>query len=95
MKTKKTKNIPEAEIDVMTGACGSDGCDLFDDLDHGWAWMEMIASFGTFCLIGGTMYAVGIIHSTLLDQFNRNVSITSWAGALHSALISAGGKRSL
>ena len=63
-------------------------------LDRGWSWVVMFASFGGFCLIGGTMYAVGIIHSTLLEKYRENVALTSWAGALHSALISAGGKES-
>ena len=94
MKNKEEKTQTEAEAplkDNPNDITTCNGYDVFDDLDTGWAWMEMIASFGTFCLIGGTMYAVGIIHSTLLDQFNESVSLTSWAGALHSALISAGG----
>ncbi|XP_045188862.2 monocarboxylate transporter 12-B-like isoform X1 [Mercenaria mercenaria] len=63
----------------------------FSDLDTGWAWVVLFASFGTFCLLGGKMYAVGIIHSALLERYSKSVSLTSWAGALHTALFSLGG----
>lgn len=63
----------------------------FNDLDSGWAWATLIASFGIFCLLGSSMYAVGIIHSVFLDRYGESVSLTSWAGALHTALYSLGG----
>jgi hypothetical protein len=63
----------------------------FSDLDNGWAWAVLFASFGTFFLIGNSMYAVGIIHSSLLDRYEESVSLTSWAGALHTAFMSLGG----
>ncbi|XP_053406865.1 monocarboxylate transporter 9-like isoform X2 [Mercenaria mercenaria] len=68
-----------------------DDRDDFSDLDTGWAWMVLLASFGTFFLIGNSMYAVGIIHSSLLDRYGEKVTLTSWAGALHTALMSLGG----
>lgn len=64
----------------------------FSDLDSGWAWVILFASFGTFFLIGNSMYAVGIIHTSLLDRYGEKVSLTSWAGALHTAFMSLGGK---
>ena len=67
----------------------------FKDLDNGWAWAVLFASFGTFFLIGNSMYAVGIIHSALLERYEESVALTSWAGALHTALMSLGGKPSL
>lgn len=63
----------------------------FPDLDKGWAWVVLVASFGSFMLLGGTMYAVGIIHIALLERYGEDVSKTAWAGALHSALMSVGG----
>lgn len=70
----------------------NDITNTFDGLDRGWAWMVMFASFGAFCFMGGSMYAVGIIHSTLLERYHESVTLTSWVGATHSALASAGGK---
>ncbi|XP_052771086.1 monocarboxylate transporter 12-B-like [Mya arenaria] len=64
--------------------------DCFEDLDTGWAWMVLIASFLTFCLVGAAIYAVGITHAVLLDKYGASVAVTSWAGALHSALNTLG-----
>lgn len=61
------------------------------DLDRGWSWVVLAASFGSFMLIGGTMYAVGIIHIALLDRYKQDVATTAWVGAIHSALMSVGG----
>ena len=63
----------------------------FSDLDRGWAWVVLVASFGCFFLIGGTMYAVGIIHIALLERYGQELSKTSVVGALHSAVMSIGG----
>ena len=63
----------------------------FPDLDKGWAWVVLVASFVSFMLHGGTMYAVGIIHLALLERYREDVSKTAWTGALQSALISVGG----
>lgn len=63
----------------------------FKDIDRGWAWVVMLASFGSFVLQGGAMYAVGIIHSALLDKYEASVSLTSWAGALYVAQCSMAG----
>lgn len=63
----------------------------YSDMDTGWAWIVLLSSFGTFCLLGSALYAVGIIHSTLLDRYQQSLSLTSWAGALHTALVSLAG----
>lgn len=68
-----------------------DGEEDFKDIDRGWAWVVMLASFGSFVLQGGAMYAVGIIHSALLDKYEASVSLTSWAGALYVAQCSLAG----
>ena len=65
------------------------------DLDGGWSWVILAASFGSFMLLGGTMYAVGIIHIALLDSFKQDVASTAWVGAIHSALMSVGGMNSI
>jgi len=38
------------------------------------------------------MYAVGIVHSALLDRYADSVSLTSWAGGLYVGMCSLGGK---
>ncbi|KAL4231111.1 hypothetical protein ACF0H5_008694 [Mactra antiquata] len=63
----------------------------YSDMDTGWAWIILLSSFGTFCFLGCALYAVGIIHSTLIDRYQQSLSLTSWAGALHTALISLAG----
>jgi hypothetical protein len=63
----------------------------FKSLDKGWSWIIMLASFGTFCLIGANMYGVGIMHAVLLERYNESVSLTAWAGSIHIAFMSLGG----
>lgn len=67
----------------------------FKDVDSGWAWVALLASFGIFTLLGGAMYTVGIIHSTLIERYNASSLLTSVAGAFHTALISMTGKLTL
>ena len=63
----------------------------FSDLDRGWAWVVMAATFGAFMIIGGTIYGVGIIHIALLERYKQDITMTSWVGALHSAMMNLGG----
>ena len=67
----------------------------FSDLDSGWAWVVLVASFCSFIMIGGTMYAVGIIHIALLERYKQNLSKTAMVGALQSAVMSIGGMYTL
>ena len=66
-------------------------CPVFSDLDRGWAWVIVLGSFIAHMMIGASTYAVGIIHIALLERYRHGVSRTAFVGALHSALISAGG----
>ena len=47
----------------------------FPDLDNGWAWVVLVASFCSFMLLGATMYAVGIIHLALLERYQEKVQV--------------------
>lgn len=85
---KRNESVNESEALKLEKQNDTDEC---SDLDTGWAWMVLVASFGTFFLIGNCMYSVGIIHSSLLERYGESVSLTSWAGALHTALMSLGG----
>lgn len=90
MTAKKEKEQLQPGINDLLGA--SLETDLsFNDQDTGWAWVVLFASFMTYCLMGAALYAVGIIHSTLLERYEASVSQTAWAGALHTALISVAG----
>ncbi|XP_045190962.2 monocarboxylate transporter 12-like isoform X2 [Mercenaria mercenaria] len=82
-KALKPEGKTEQPQDVST--------DDFRDLDRGWAWVILFASFGTFCLLGSSLYSVGIIQSVLLQRYQESVSLTSWPGALNTALMSLGG----
>ena len=63
----------------------------YKGLDTGWAWVVLFASFGTFCLLGSSLYSVGIIQSVLLQKYKESVTLTSWPGALNTAMMSLGG----
>ena len=67
----------------------------FSDLDKGWAWVVLLASFGSFLIIGGSVYGVGIIHIALLERYKQDVTTTAWVGALHSALMNLGGRKQI
>ncbi|XP_045190765.2 monocarboxylate transporter 9-like [Mercenaria mercenaria] len=79
-----------SEIKVENLENSSDNTDKFKNLDKGWSWVIMLASFGAFCLIGANMYGVGIMHATLLKRYGSSVSLTSWAGSLQTASMSLG-----
>jgi len=59
-----------------------------EGMDTGWAWVVLIASFLTCFIVGGLMYTNGIMHVVLMERYNESVSLTSWAGALHSGMFS-------
>lgn len=65
----------------------------FSDLDTGWAWVVLVASFGNMCLFGATQFASGIVHVILLERYQASVSLTSVVGAVHTSLIGLGGKK--
>ena len=64
---------------------------VFSDLDRGWAWVVLVASFIALMMIGTCIYAVGIIHIAMLERYRQDVSRTSWVGAVHSAMIAGAG----
>ena len=67
------------------------GSSTFSDLDRGWSWVVMLVSFGSFLIIGGSVYADGIIHIALLNRYQQDISTTAWVGAVHSAMMNIGG----
>ncbi|XP_045188872.2 monocarboxylate transporter 9-like isoform X3 [Mercenaria mercenaria] len=69
------------------GKSENSGRNMFSDLDRGWSWMILFASFSSFFLLGGLINSVGVIHSVLLEKYKESVSLTAWVGSLHSALL--------
>ncbi|XP_060082430.1 monocarboxylate transporter 9-like [Ylistrum balloti] len=59
--------------------------------DKGWSWVVMVASFFIHGLNGSILYGAGIIQVSLLDRFNRSVSLTSWAGGIFIFFMSSAG----
>ncbi|XP_053406812.1 monocarboxylate transporter 12-like [Mercenaria mercenaria] len=90
-ETTKEKN--EKELKSQNGTLlknRASSYPQFADLDEGWAWVVLAGSFGTFCLMGATQFASGIIHMILLHKYQASVSLTSVAGAVHVSIISIG-----
>lgn len=67
----------------------------FKDLDRGWSYVILFASFGTCCLIGANNYGTGIIHNILLERYKESVALTSWSGSLQLALMCVTGEKLL
>ncbi|KAL4232009.1 hypothetical protein ACF0H5_009587 [Mactra antiquata] len=82
VEAKKSLTGQSSDQNGTTASCVVDD----HDMDTGISWVVLVASFFTSFLLGGALYAVGIIHSALMDKYQESVALTSWAGALHTAL---------
>ncbi|XP_064605771.1 monocarboxylate transporter 9-like [Liolophura sinensis] len=65
---------------------GFHGRNRVKDLDHGWAWVALLAGFISMAFTGGCLTAVGIIHLYLLQAFEESDAKTAWVGAMFSGL---------
>ncbi|XP_028650492.1 monocarboxylate transporter 14-like [Erpetoichthys calabaricus] len=52
------------------------------DIDGGWAWMIVFASFIIHVLIMGSQMALGILYVEWLDEFKESRGLTAWIGSL-------------
>nr|XP_033814419.1 monocarboxylate transporter 14 [Geotrypetes seraphini] len=52
------------------------------DIDGGWAWMVVLASFLVHILIMGSQMALGILNMEWLDEFNQSRGLTAWVSSL-------------
>ena len=86
----KERKVVKANITSQSTAANRTYIELAD-IDGGWAWVVMVASFGCFILCGGVTYTSGVLHSVLLNRYNAQVSVTAWASGLYTALISMSG----
>ncbi|KAJ8310286.1 hypothetical protein KUTeg_012151, partial [Tegillarca granosa] len=59
-----------------------------NDMDRGWSWVIMFASFSTNALAAMIVYGAGMIHVALLQQFEKDVAFTSLIGSVFNSLTS-------
>ncbi|KAL4230697.1 hypothetical protein ACF0H5_011073 [Mactra antiquata] len=57
------------------------------DIDRGWAWVVMIATFLSTALQCVNLFMGGVIHMALLNKFNEGQTKTSLVGALNNGLL--------
>lgn len=62
-----------------------------EELDRGWSWVVLVASFGYFMIFGMFLYGIGMVHEILLEEYGGKSSSTAWAGSLYASLVSLGG----
>ncbi|XP_061194119.1 monocarboxylate transporter 13-like isoform X2 [Saccostrea echinata] len=59
--------------------------------DQGWSWVVLVSSFGSHCIHGFFLTAVGVLQLSLLDHYRENVLKTSWALSIFLGLYSTAG----
>ncbi|WAR21438.1 MOT2-like protein [Mya arenaria] len=52
-----------------------------EELDSGWSWLVLAASFCYFMVFGMFLYGIGVVHEVLLDEYGGKMSATAWAGS--------------
>ena len=57
---------------------------LTADVDGGWAWVVMVASFGIQIVDGLLLYQTGVMLVGLLDEFQYGVATASLVVAIYS-----------
>ncbi|XP_061194186.1 monocarboxylate transporter 13-like [Saccostrea echinata] len=59
--------------------------------DQGWSWAVLLASFGSHCIHGFFLTAIGILQMSLLDHYKESVFKTSLALSIFLGLLSSSG----
>uniref|UniRef100_H3AT46 Solute carrier family 16 member 14 n=1 Tax=Latimeria chalumnae TaxID=7897 RepID=H3AT46_LATCH len=52
------------------------------NIDGGWAWMIVLASFIIHILVMGSQMALGILYVEWLEEFDQSRGLTAWIGSL-------------
>ncbi|XP_016053195.1 PREDICTED: monocarboxylate transporter 14 [Miniopterus natalensis] len=52
------------------------------DIDGGWAWMMVLASFFVHILIMGSQMALGVLNVEWLEEFHQSRGLTAWVSSL-------------
>jgi hypothetical protein len=61
---------------------------LFSDVDRGWAFVVLCASFGSMFCAANLTYATGVLHVALLEKFRMDAAFTSLSGSVFISLLS-------
>lgn len=61
---------------------------LFSDVDRGWAFVVLCASFGSMFFTANLTYATGVLHVALLEKFQMDAAFTSLTGSVFISLLS-------
>ncbi|KFO21891.1 monocarboxylate transporter 14 isoform X1 [Fukomys damarensis] len=56
------------------------------DIDGGWAWMVVLASFFVHILIMGSQMALGVLNVEWLEDFHQSRGLTAWVSSLSMGL---------
>ncbi|MBN3296708.1 MOT14 protein, partial [Amia calva] len=70
LKAERGAGEPESEVKS------------YPDIDGGWAWMIVMASFITHVLIMGSHMALGVLYVEWLEEFKESRGLTAWVGSL-------------
>ena len=57
------------------------------DVDSGWAWVVLLASFINLLLASGLGFVSGIFQKLFLEEFGESVAFTAWVTALFSSFM--------
>ncbi|RUS71411.1 hypothetical protein EGW08_020824 [Elysia chlorotica] len=61
------------------------------DLDGGWAWVVLIASFLGATLLGASVYSAGVLMKAILDEVEDDLTKASWVGSVFVCVMSLSG----
>jgi len=64
----------------------SDDFNYVPQMDRGWSWVVMMASFCCNLLTDGITFCSGLVLSELVVTFNESVSKTAWVSSLQSGI---------
>ena len=62
------------------------------NIDGGWAWLVLGASFLIHIMTYGMAWSTGVYNVIFLDVFQQPKAVTAWAGAMPTAMMYATGK---
>ena len=63
------------------------------DVDQGWAWIVLAASFMNLLIGPGLAYIGGMFQNLFLEQFDQSVGLTAWVTSVFASLMQLAGKR--
>lgn len=55
------------------------------DIDHGWAWVVMVAACVGNMIVNGVCYTAGVYFVEVLDEFQDSRAHTAWVGSILNA----------